>query len=142
MTKVMGEEIGKALGRLVSVECGRDGVCLGEFMRIKVGVDVNKPLQRGLKFRLPQQDGGNWLTSCYSTNVCLRIVAFVACLIMVIRSVGVTRVGRFMRSSPFIGYGCKQVNSCLDLVEEWPSRRALEVSGVCRLRSWNRRMRR
>lgn len=52
MTRAMGKEIGKVLGRLVAVE-SQDGLCLGEFMCIRVGVDVTKPLRRGLLFCLP-----------------------------------------------------------------------------------------
>ncbi|KAM2668593.1 hypothetical protein EV2_020172 [Malus domestica] len=52
MTRAIGNEIGKVLGRLVAVE-SRDGLCLREFMCIRVGVDATKPLHRGLLFLLP-----------------------------------------------------------------------------------------
>lgn len=52
MTRAMGKEISKVLEQLVVVE-SRDRLCLGEFMCIRVGVDVTKPLHRGLLFRLP-----------------------------------------------------------------------------------------
>lgn len=36
MSQRMREELGVVLGRLVAMDCGVDGMCLGEFMRIKV----------------------------------------------------------------------------------------------------------
>lgn len=58
MPKRMREELGMAMGRLVAVDCDKDGRYVGEFVRIKVGINVLQPLRRGLQFCLPTSEGG------------------------------------------------------------------------------------
>lgn len=56
MTMEMGKIIGQSLGSLVKVDQNRNGGCLGDFLRIKVEIDVFQPLRRILKVRLPSGD--------------------------------------------------------------------------------------
>ncbi|PQQ10307.1 uncharacterized protein Pyn_17609 [Prunus yedoensis var. nudiflora] len=53
MTTNMGRQIGNSLGRCLDVLEGMDGGCLGRFLRIRVCLDVSKPLWRGKKLTLP-----------------------------------------------------------------------------------------
>ncbi|KAM1158469.1 hypothetical protein ACFXTH_031840 [Malus domestica] len=39
MLKTIGEELGAAKGGLVSMDCDKEGMCIGQFMRIKVGIE-------------------------------------------------------------------------------------------------------
>lgn len=57
MTREMGEVIVAAMGRYVTIDCEND-LCFGEFMRIRVVIDVFKPLQRGVQLRLPSSERG------------------------------------------------------------------------------------
>ncbi|KAM1196823.1 hypothetical protein ACFX2G_008577 [Malus domestica] len=45
----MGEMLGEAIGRVVKVDCDAYGGCVGEFLCLRVGIDVTLPLKRGLK---------------------------------------------------------------------------------------------
>ncbi|BFG20610.1 hypothetical protein CerSpe_068840 [Prunus speciosa] len=53
MTTNMGRQIGNSLGRCLDVLEGMEGGCLGRFLRIRVCLDVSKPLWRGKKLTLP-----------------------------------------------------------------------------------------
>ncbi|KAM1196824.1 hypothetical protein ACFX10_008487 [Malus domestica] len=39
----------EAIGRVVKVDCDAYGGCVGEFLCLRVGIDVTLPLKRGLK---------------------------------------------------------------------------------------------
>ncbi|TXG72493.1 hypothetical protein EZV62_001072 [Acer yangbiense] len=52
MTKEMGIFLGKILGDLVDIDVGVTGECFGKYMRLKVVIDVSKPLQRFLRLDL------------------------------------------------------------------------------------------
>lgn len=56
MSMEMGNIIGQSLGSLVTVDQNRNGDCLGDFLSIKVEIDVFQPLRQILKFRLPSGD--------------------------------------------------------------------------------------
>ncbi|KAM1036920.1 hypothetical protein FF1_031843 [Malus domestica] len=42
MLKRIGEELGATKGGLVSVDCDKEGMCIGQFMRIKVGIEYER----------------------------------------------------------------------------------------------------
>jgi hypothetical protein len=44
MTKEAGEEIGEMIGDVLKVDADDDGLAIGQFMRIKVRLDIHKPL--------------------------------------------------------------------------------------------------
>ncbi|KAM1030787.1 hypothetical protein ACFX13_035359 [Malus domestica] len=48
----MREELGVALGRFVMVDYDIEDSCVGEFMRIKVSLDVFQPLHKEMQVRL------------------------------------------------------------------------------------------
>ncbi|KAI7987433.1 hypothetical protein LOK49_LG13G00733 [Camellia lanceoleosa] len=48
MTREVGQLIGNKIGLVVDVECGYDGAAVGP-LRIRVQIDVSKPLRRGMK---------------------------------------------------------------------------------------------
>jgi hypothetical protein len=47
MNKVMGEAIGAEIGEFMDVEAQEDGSAVGRVLRIKVHLDVRKPLMGG-----------------------------------------------------------------------------------------------
>lgn len=61
MTKTMGEELGSSLGKVLKVNCDKHGDCLGDFLRIRVALDITVPLRRGLHVHLPPSEGGESL---------------------------------------------------------------------------------
>jgi hypothetical protein len=48
MNKVMGEMIGEKVGVWLEADVGEDDLAAGEFLRIKVKIDITKPLMRGM----------------------------------------------------------------------------------------------
>ncbi|KAL5741391.1 hypothetical protein ACOSP7_028123 [Xanthoceras sorbifolium] len=49
MSKDIGRSLGEMVGTVVDVDPGSSGDCLGKFFRVKVRVDVEKPLKRLLR---------------------------------------------------------------------------------------------
>ncbi|TXG73116.1 hypothetical protein EZV62_001695 [Acer yangbiense] len=54
MTKEMGEFIGSCVGDLVDIDVGVTGECYGKYMRLRVAIDVSKPLKRFMRLELKQ----------------------------------------------------------------------------------------
>ncbi|TXG54132.1 hypothetical protein EZV62_019388 [Acer yangbiense] len=52
MTKKMGEFIRRLIGELVDMDVGVTGECFGKYMRLRVMIDVVKPLKRFLRLEL------------------------------------------------------------------------------------------
>lgn len=52
MSMRMGGAIGNKLGKFLEVDCDESGACVGKFMRIKVRLDISKPLWRGFPIDL------------------------------------------------------------------------------------------
>ncbi|KAL5565726.1 hypothetical protein UlMin_028890 [Ulmus minor] len=50
MSKAVGFILGNMVGRVQEVECNQDELCLGTFIRVRVIIDISKPLK--LKVRL------------------------------------------------------------------------------------------
>ncbi|XBH87728.1 hypothetical protein VPH35_075136 [Triticum aestivum] len=48
MSRESGEEIGKEIGEVLDVDVDDCGMAMGEYMRIKVRLDIRKPLMRGI----------------------------------------------------------------------------------------------
>ncbi|TXG60399.1 hypothetical protein EZV62_014972 [Acer yangbiense] len=54
MTKEMGEFTGSCVGELVDIDVGVTSECFGKYMRLKVAIDISKPLKRFLRLELKQ----------------------------------------------------------------------------------------
>ncbi|XBI27962.1 hypothetical protein VPH35_052301 [Triticum aestivum] len=50
------EEMGNIIGRFVEVDAGEDGRAIGKFLRVKVRMNIEKPVMRG--FTLDDEEGG------------------------------------------------------------------------------------
>ena len=63
-TKVVGISIGATLGEVEKVDANGKGFCLGNFLRIRVLMDISMPLCRGRKVRLGKY-GLKWVDFKY-----------------------------------------------------------------------------
>ena len=54
-TKEVGLTIGDTLRKVEKVDANAKGFCLGNSLRIRVLIDISKPLCRGRKVRLGEQ---------------------------------------------------------------------------------------
>jgi hypothetical protein len=52
MSRSAGEEIGEMIGEVIAVDADEDEVAIGEFLRIKVCLDIRKPLMWGVMLDL------------------------------------------------------------------------------------------
>jgi hypothetical protein len=55
MNKVMGEAIGGEVGEFLEMEKEEDGTTVGRFLRIKVRIDIRKPLMRGVTVEVEKE---------------------------------------------------------------------------------------
>ncbi|KAH0983830.1 hypothetical protein GBA52_011007 [Prunus armeniaca] len=53
MTVQIGRQIGNCMGECIYVTQGQDGECMGRFLRVRVKMDITKPLKWGTKISLP-----------------------------------------------------------------------------------------
>ncbi|KAM7492897.1 hypothetical protein LguiB_027506 [Lonicera macranthoides] len=65
MNKDMGKKLGACIGEVEDVDVGLHGDCLGKFLRIRVRVDVLKPLLRGVKMEVPTSPEPIWIPFKY-----------------------------------------------------------------------------
>ncbi|KAI7990869.1 Uncharacterized protein LOK49_LG12G01876 [Camellia lanceoleosa] len=56
MTKEVGVLIGNSIGTFDDMDYAEDGVAWGKSLRIRVAININKPLRRGMKITLGQKD--------------------------------------------------------------------------------------
>ncbi|KAL5783740.1 hypothetical protein ACOSP7_008769 [Xanthoceras sorbifolium] len=56
MTKEIGWALGNKIGRVMDIDVGATGDCLGRFLRVRVVIDVTKPLNRFLRVCLLEGD--------------------------------------------------------------------------------------
>ncbi|KAL5815295.1 hypothetical protein ACOSQ4_025936 [Xanthoceras sorbifolium] len=56
MTKEIGWALGNKIGRVTDIDVGATGDCLGRFLRVRVVIDVSKPLSRYLRVCLLEGD--------------------------------------------------------------------------------------
>ncbi|CAL5399690.1 unnamed protein product [Camellia sinensis] len=69
MTREVGKLIGNKVGLLVDVEYGSDGAAVGCYLRIRVQIDISKPLRRGVKLSVHNRDSiGSRLTDRERVN--------------------------------------------------------------------------
>ncbi|TXG73646.1 hypothetical protein EZV62_002225 [Acer yangbiense] len=65
MTKEMGTFLGQLIGELVDIDVGATGECFGKYMRLRVSIDVTKPLKRCLRVDLTDKGTETILLLCY-----------------------------------------------------------------------------
>jgi hypothetical protein len=63
MSREMGQKIGASMGTVVDVDVDEDGVGWGKFLRVRIILDLTKPLSRGRFLRL--RDRTTWITFQY-----------------------------------------------------------------------------
>jgi hypothetical protein len=62
MNKITGEAIGNNIGSTLDVDAEDDELAVGLFLRVKVLLDVRKPLMRGVTVEV-NKEGGESLVS-------------------------------------------------------------------------------
>jgi hypothetical protein len=60
MNKENGEKIGDMIGESVDVEVDEDGNAAGEYLRIKVRINIKEPLVRGIPINMGEKDQVKW----------------------------------------------------------------------------------
>ncbi|GMN29722.1 hypothetical protein TIFTF001_051734 [Ficus carica] len=61
----IGEKIGNGIGKFLDVDTDRNGRCPGMFMRLRVQIDVSKPLRRGAMVQLGCNGAKVWTSFKY-----------------------------------------------------------------------------
>ncbi|KAL5744815.1 hypothetical protein ACOSQ2_027931 [Xanthoceras sorbifolium] len=56
ISKEMGIFLGGLIGKVVDIDVGSNGSCIGRFIRVRVLVEVSKALKRGLRVSLGDQE--------------------------------------------------------------------------------------
>ncbi|KAL5771142.1 hypothetical protein ACOSP7_015296 [Xanthoceras sorbifolium] len=65
MCKEVGMDLGGRIGKVIEVDGGSGGNCLGKFIRVRVLVDVTKALFRELKVMIGDPDEVCSVVLCY-----------------------------------------------------------------------------
>lgn len=65
MIKEIGEVIGKGFGKCVEIDADSVGRCLGPYMRLRVEIDISKPLRRGARVRTGNSGEVIWVDARY-----------------------------------------------------------------------------
>lgn len=61
----MAKELGNKIGEFLEIDQDRDDLFWGESIRIKVLLDISKPLRRGFMLRAEEIEGDCWVTIRY-----------------------------------------------------------------------------
>lgn len=67
MTSAVGVMIGDMIGKFIEVEADDDGLVVGEFLRVKIRLDITKPLMRGVMIDVGDgvEEKPMWCPLCY-----------------------------------------------------------------------------
>jgi hypothetical protein len=65
MTRECGEEIGNIIGEFVEMESEDGDLAVGQHLRIKVRLDITKPIMRGIKITVEEKVQGVWCPFAY-----------------------------------------------------------------------------
>lgn len=65
MNKAIGRAIGGEVGEFMQMESEKDGTAVGQFLRIKVRLDIRKPLMRGVTLSLAKGKKEIWCPLVY-----------------------------------------------------------------------------
>ncbi|XP_041025460.1 uncharacterized protein LOC121265854 [Juglans microcarpa x Juglans regia] len=72
MTKILGEMIGAIIGKVHTMEVDAQGCGWGSFLRLKVDVDVTKPLKRGPMINLGGKPCWTYFKCEHLPNLCFK----------------------------------------------------------------------
>lgn len=61
----MARHLGEAVGRFLEVDCDQDNFCWGDSLRIKILVDISKPLHKGIWIDPGGNQGNTWIQIKY-----------------------------------------------------------------------------
>lgn len=59
--KFMAKRVGDAIGKFIEVGSNQDNFCWGESLRIKILIDITKPLRRGIWIKLGESQEKFWI---------------------------------------------------------------------------------
>jgi hypothetical protein len=65
MNKATGEAIGKEMGDFLSMDKDEDNTAVGRYLRIKVRIDIRKPLMRGVTLCVGKEEKSLWCPVVY-----------------------------------------------------------------------------
>jgi hypothetical protein len=60
MNKATAEMIGEKVGEWIEADVGEDDFAAGEYLRIKVRINIMKPLMRGMMIQLGEEGRNKW----------------------------------------------------------------------------------
>lgn len=65
MNRETGQAIGDEVGVFVEMDLDEDGSAVGQFLRIKIKLDITKPLMRGVSLMTEEEDKPMWCPIVY-----------------------------------------------------------------------------
>jgi hypothetical protein len=60
MNRDTGEKIGNQIGQFMEADVNEDGMAIGEYLRVKVRIEINKPLMRGTNIQIGDTGRTRW----------------------------------------------------------------------------------
>ena len=66
MNKAVGSSIGNKMGELIMVDAPKSGLAWGPFLRIRVNIDITKPLMRGKMIQIDDLEA-SWVVFKYES---------------------------------------------------------------------------
>ena len=66
MNKAVGSSIGNKMGELIMVDAPKSGLAWGPFLRIRVNIDITKPLMRGKMIQIDDLEA-SWVAFKYES---------------------------------------------------------------------------
>lgn len=92
--KFMAKRLGNAMGEFLEAECNQDNFCWGESLRVKIMIDITKPLPRGIWIEPGENVDSLWIQAKYE-----RLPDF---------CYGCGRTGHVVKDCPHLSEGEKQ----------------------------------
>lgn len=65
MNVAMARQLGNAVGTFENVDCDSMGRCWGSSLRVRIFLDISKPLRREIKLNIDGPIGGCWIPMQY-----------------------------------------------------------------------------
>lgn len=86
MNREVGQQIGQTVGEIEDIDVAGDGVGWGKFLRIRMGIDAEKPLARGRMIQLKGRQ--NWVAFQYE-----KLPRFCFGCVIICHAIGGCRLG-------------------------------------------------